>query len=83
MHPRYQDLRPQPEIARIVLISCAHRIKYEKYLFYFRSPLGHANIIRFCNRPFSSVEEMDAELIRRWNEEIGPDDDVYHLAISR
>jgi calcineurin-like phosphoesterase family protein len=40
---------------------------------------GHANIIRFCNRPFESVEEMDEVLIQRWNEKVQPDDLVYHL----
>lgn len=39
---------------------------------------GHANIIRFCNRPFATVEEMDRELIRRHNEVVGPDDVVVH-----
>lgn len=28
---------------------------------------GHARIIELASRPFASVEEMDAELIRRWN----------------
>lgn len=41
--------------------------------------LGHANIIRFCNRPFADATEMGEELIRRWNEVVGPDDTVYHL----
>ena len=36
-------------------------------------------MIQYSNRPFSSVEEMDAELIRRWNEKVGPKDRVYHL----
>jgi calcineurin-like phosphoesterase family protein len=39
---------------------------------------GHRNIIRYCRRPFSSVEEMDAELIRRHNEVVGEDDIVVH-----
>lgn len=30
-------------------------------------------------RPFSSVEEMDEELVRRWNERVRPNDKVYHL----
>ena len=40
---------------------------------------GHANIIRYENRPFASVEEMDRELIRRWNETVTPEDTVYLL----
>ena len=40
---------------------------------------GHANIIKFCNRPYGSVEEMDADLIRRWNGVVGQYDVVYHL----
>ena len=40
---------------------------------------GHTNILRFTNRPFSSVEEMDEELIKRWNERIKVNDLVYHL----
>lgn len=40
---------------------------------------GHANIIRLCNRPFADVSEMDDFMIRRWNERVGTDDDVYLL----
>ena len=39
----------------------------------------HDNIIRFCNRPFKDVYHMDEELIKRWNEKVGPDDIIYHL----
>jgi len=39
----------------------------------------HANIIRYCNRPFGSVEEMDEVLLRNINECVRPDDTLYHL----
>lgn len=40
---------------------------------------GHANIIHLANRPFLTVEEMNEELISRWNAVVGDDDLVYHL----
>ena len=40
---------------------------------------GHANIIRYDNRPFKNTEEMDRELIDRWNETVGDNDTVYIL----
>jgi calcineurin-like phosphoesterase family protein len=40
---------------------------------------SHANIIGFCGRPFRDVEEMDREMVARWNDRVGPDDVVWHL----
>lgn len=40
---------------------------------------SHVRIGDLANRQFSTVEEMDAELIRRWNEAVGPNDVVLHL----
>lgn len=40
---------------------------------------SHARIIELAGRPFASAQEMDGELIRRWNETVGPDDVVLHL----
>jgi len=40
---------------------------------------GHRNVIRFCDRPYSSVEEMDEAIIEEWNSKVGPNDTVYHL----
>lgn len=39
----------------------------------------HESIIRFCNRPFASVEEMNQAIVDKWNSIVGPDDTVFHL----
>ena len=39
---------------------------------------NHANIIKYCGRPFANVKEMDKIMIRNWNEVVGVDDIVYH-----
>lgn len=39
----------------------------------------HAQILNYCNRPFSSVGEMNEELIKRHNKIVGPNDIFYHL----
>ena len=48
---------------------------------YFTSDhhFGHKNIIEFSRRPFKDVDEMDEILIRKWNEKVKPEDEVYHL----
>jgi calcineurin-like phosphoesterase family protein len=40
---------------------------------------GHFNIMKYCaeTRPFPSVDEMNAQLISRWNDRVAPDDEVY------
>lgn len=47
---------------------------------------GHLGVCRFTLndgvtklRPWDSPEEMDEEMVRRWNERVSPKDKVYHL----
>lgn len=49
--------------------------------FFFTSDthFNHTNIIKYCNRPFESVQEHDEELIKRWNEKVPEDGIVFHL----
>ena len=48
---------------------------------FFTSDLhfGHANLIKYCNRPFNSVEDMDEAMIRNWNDRVGQNDTSYIL----
>ena len=46
---------------------------------------GHVGVTKFLRedgtklRPWDTVEEMDEELIKRWNDTVRPNDKVYHL----
>ena len=47
---------------------------------------GHAGVCRFTRndgvtklRPWDDPAEMDEEMVRRWNDRVGPKDKVYHL----
>lgn len=40
---------------------------------------GHENILRYCDRAFVTIEEMDAELARCWNKTVSFADTVFHL----
>ena len=41
--------------------------------------LGHARIIEYSKRPFTTLNEMDEKLIANWNQVVGPDDEVWFL----
>lgn len=50
-----------------------------KILYISDLHLGHANVIRFDGRPYQTVQEMDEDIIKRWNETVSDDDTVYIL----
>lgn len=41
--------------------------------------LGHSNIIKHCNRPFNSIEEMNEEILKNINNLVRPNDELYIL----
>ena len=38
---------------------------------------GHANIIKYCNRPFASADEMNKAMVDRWNDLVADGDEVW------
>ena len=57
------------------------RIDTRKQNVFFTSDthFSHANIIRYCDRPYKNTDEMNDDLIERWNERVGNNDIVFHL----
>lgn len=53
-------------------------ISWDNLWFTADSHFGHDNIIKYCRRPFETVEEMDEELILRWNQTVPKTGIVLH-----
>ena len=50
-----------------------------KMFFTSDTHFGSQRTLELSKRPFTSVEEMDEEMVKRWNSVVGPDDVVVHL----
>jgi len=50
-----------------------------KYWFTSDTHFSHANIIKYCHRPFKDTVEMNNTLIANWNALVQDNDIVYHL----
>lgn len=70
-----QQRSAMPDHAKDVL----WQFEPDKVWFTSDTHFGHENIIKYCNRPFKNVNEMDEELIRRWNATVPEDGVVFHL----
>lgn len=40
---------------------------------------GHFRVIEYCERPWPTKEEMNEGLVKLWNEQVNPQDEVYVL----
>ena len=40
---------------------------------------GHGGALGLYRRPFPSVAAMNEAMVARWNETVGPEDDIWHL----
>src|SRR4030042_3059261 len=50
-----------------------------KTFFISDTHFDHFNIIKYCNRPFESIEEMNATILTHWNNTIAKNDLVFFL----
>ena len=51
----------------------------QKIFFTSDTHFWHVNIIKYCNRPFETIEEMNETIIEKWNSKISKDDIVFNL----
>jgi calcineurin-like phosphoesterase family protein len=61
----YPSQQQERSTMSVYFIACTH--------------FNHANIIRHCHRPFRSVQEMNAALVRNWNQVVKEKDTVFHI----
>ena len=54
-------------------------IKGDILMIYYTADLhlNHQAVIRYCNRPFETVEEMNETIVSNWNKTVNKNDDVY------
>ena len=55
------------------------KITTEKVFLCSDLHIGHANILKYDNRPFANIREHDEKLLENWNTTVGKDDHVYFL----
>ncbi len=51
----------------------------DKLFFTADTHFFHTNIIKYCERPFENITEMNNTIIERWNKKVPKDAVVFHL----
>lgn len=54
-------------------------LRKKKIFFISDTHFDHTNIIRYCNRPFNSTEEMNDAMLHNWNNTVKSRDIVFFL----
>jgi calcineurin-like phosphoesterase family protein/2'-5' RNA ligase len=65
--------KPDPEIEFKDVVG------KEKIYLFSDAHFDHGNIIRYCRRPFHSVNQMNHKLLENWNYTVMEDDTIYYL----
>ena len=80
-NPDYKDIKVMSYIENVVS-STKDTLKLgknDKIFFTANTHWGQQNIIRYLQRPFNDIKEMDETLIANWNNIVGKDDIIFHL----
>lgn len=56
-----------------------YRELHDQIFFTGDQHFDHKNIIKYCNRPFNTVEEMNETIIAKFNSVVNEEDTIYHL----
>ena len=59
--------------------GAAHLVSAMATFFTSDTHFGDHRVLNIHRRPYGSVGEMDADLIRRWNAVVSPGDEIWHL----
>jgi calcineurin-like phosphoesterase family protein len=54
-------------------------LEHQNLFFISDMHFSHANVIKYDNRPFSTIEEMDNVLIENWNDTVSENDVVIYM----
>ena len=61
------------------LFNYCEEILNKKIYFISDTHFNHKNIIKYCNRPFENIDEMNKVLIENWNNTVTDFDTIFHL----
>ena len=60
-------------------MKLSNKIDGDRLFFTADTHFNHTNMLKFCDRPFADVEEMNETIIARWNQVVWEEDHVFHL----